>query len=70
MQLLEHFNTFIVGHLKINSMRNKFEMIVETFTNSDIFLILESKIDSTFPNMQFKINRRKYPVMTYCKSTI
>ena len=27
-----------------------------TITNFDIFLISESKIDSTFPNMQFKIN--------------
>ena len=70
MQLIEHFNTFIVGHLNINSIRNKFEMIVETITNSDIFLISESKIDSAFPNMQFKINRQKYPFMTYCKSTV
>ena len=70
MQLLEHFNTFIVGHLNINSIRNKFEVIVKTITNSDIFLILESKIDSAFPNMQFKIKRRKYPLMTYCKSTV
>ena len=31
-------------------------MIAETIANFDIFLISESKIDSTFPNMQFKIN--------------
>ena len=59
MQRLEHFNTLIVGHLNINSIRNKFEMIAETITNFDIFLILESKIDSTFSNMQFKINGYK-----------
>ena len=53
---LEHFNTLIVGHLNINSIRSKFEIIAETITNFDIFLISESKIDSTFPNMQFKIN--------------
>ena len=34
-------------------------MIAETITNFDIFLISESKIDSTFPNMQFKINGYK-----------
>ena len=54
MQRLEHFNTLIVGHLNINSIRNKFEMIAETITNFDIFLISESQIDSAFPNMQFK----------------
>ena len=56
MQRLKHFNTLLVCHLNINSIRNKFEMIAETITNFDIFLISESKIDSTFPNMQFKIN--------------
>ena len=56
---LEHFNTLIVGHLNINSIRSKFEIIAETITNFDIFLISESKIDSTFPNMQFKINLYK-----------
>ena len=59
MQHLEHFNTLIVGHLNINSIKNKFEMIAETITNFDIFLIPESKIDSTFPNIQFKINGYK-----------
>ena len=39
MQRLEYFNTLIVGHLNINSIRNKFEMIAETITNFDIFLI-------------------------------
>ena len=34
-------------------------MIAETITNFDVFLISESKIDSTFPNMQFKINGYK-----------
>ena len=38
---LKHFNTLIVGHLNINSMRNKFEMIAETITNFGIFLISE-----------------------------
>ena len=59
MQRLEHSNTLVDGHLNINSIRNNFEMIAETITNFDIFLISESKIDSTFPNMQFKINGYK-----------
>ena len=34
-------------------------MIVKTITKFDIFLISESKIDSTFPNSQFKRNGYK-----------
>ena len=44
MQRLEHFNTLTVGHLNINSIRNKFETIAETITNFDISLISELKI--------------------------
>ena len=58
MQRPEYFNSLTVGHLKINSIRNKSEMIAKTITNFDVFLISESKIDSTFPNMQFKINKK------------
>ena len=59
MYRLEHFNTLIAGHFNINSIRKEFEMIAETITNFNTFLIAESKIDSTFPNMQFKINGYK-----------
>ena len=59
MQRLEDFNTLNVGYLNINSIRNKSEMIAETITNFHIFLISESKIDSTFPNMHFQINGYK-----------
>ena len=34
-------------------------MVAETITSFHIVLISESKIDSTFPNMQFKINGYK-----------
>ena len=34
-------------------------MIAETIKNVDIFLISELKIESTFPNMQFKTNGYK-----------
>ena len=57
------------GELNVNSVRNKFEalefLIKEKF---DIFLVSESKLDSSFPEAQFKIpgyrifgqNRDKY----------
>ena len=54
-QRVDNAKTIIVGHLNINSIRNKFilaESIVKAF---DLFLILESKLDSTFPTNQFHI---------------
>ena len=43
-------------------------MIAEIIKNVDIFLISELKIDSTFPNMQFKINRND--LMQICNLTV
>ena len=44
------------GHLKINSIRNKFEilssLIADTF---DIFMLSETKLDDTFTSAQFSI---------------
>ena len=43
-------------HLNINSIRNKFEALSSFVTdNTDILLISETKIDSTFPDGQFLI---------------
>ena len=57
-QGVDNAKSAIVGHLNINSIRNKFilaESIVKAF---DVFLISESKLDSTFPMNQFYIFRR------------
>ena len=54
-QRVGNAKSIIVGHLNINSIRNKFifaESIVKAF---DLFLISESKLDSTFPMNQFHI---------------
>ena len=37
-------------------MRNRFVFTHDLIRGFDIFLILESKLDDTFPNNQFKIN--------------
>ena len=43
-----------MGHLNINSIPNKFEGIMDLVSNQlDIFLISETKIDSSFPDAQF-----------------
>ena len=55
-QRLSDPSTVVIGHLNINSFRNKYEMFAEVIGNFNIFLISESKLDDTCPNKQFYIN--------------
>ena len=49
-------NRLIIAQLNINSLRYKFDSLVEILrSNVDILLISETKIDSSFPTAQFKI---------------
>ena len=49
-------NKIIIGHLNINSIRNKFECLKYIIDkNVDILLISETKLDETFPEQQFHI---------------
>ena len=44
----------IIGHININSIRNKFEPLVSFIDNNlDIHMISETKTDDTFPDSQF-----------------
>ena len=46
----------IISQLNINSLRNKFDSLVQILHNNlDILLISETKIDSSFPTAQFQI---------------
>ena len=46
----------IIGHIIINSIRNKFESLVKYVGNNlDIFMVSETKIEDTFPESQFLI---------------
>ena len=46
----------ILGHLNINSIRNKFEALKFIINNNiDIYLISETKLDDSFPSAQFLI---------------
>ena len=46
----------ILGHLNINSIRNKFEVLKFIIDNNiNIFLISEAKLDDSFPTAQFLI---------------
>ena len=55
VQRLENSKTLIIGHLNINSIRNKSEMMADIISNFRIFLISELKLNLSFPNSQFKI---------------
>ena len=58
-QCLEYSRTNIIGYLKINSVRNKFDSLIEIIKNLNIFFISESKLDAWFPKNQFKIKNYK-----------
>ena len=52
----EHPKNVFFGQLNVNSIRNKFESVQEIIKNTfDIFLVCETKTDSSFPNQQFCI---------------
>ena len=55
-------NKLIIGHLNINSIRNKFECLFDIVGNNiDIFLISETKLNNTFPSGQFLRNGFQAP---------
>ena len=53
---LKNANKIIMGHLNINSLRNKFESLKYIVDkNVDILLISETKLNDTYPSSQFLI---------------
>ena len=53
---LNNARRLIIGHLKINSLRNKFEMLREIARDKlDILLVSETKVDPSFPSSQSPI---------------
>ena len=54
-------NKLIVGHLNIDSIRNKFELFDDVINrNLDIVLLLETKLNDSFPSAV--INFKRYGV--------
>ena len=46
----KHYNKIIMVHISINSLRNKFDMLINSVTEYiDIQMISETKLDNTFP---------------------
>ena len=60
---ISNVERIIIGHLNINSIRNKLEALSAIVTgNLDILLISETKIDNTFPDSQFLIDGFSAPI--------
>ena len=51
-------NRLIIGHLNVNYLRNKFEMLEELIKDK---IISEKKLDSSFPSGQFVIKDYSTP---------
>ena len=60
-------NRLIIGHLNINSLRNKFESLKSLMVgNIDILVITETKLDDSFPSNQFLIEGYSSPFRIDC----
>ena len=58
-QKLDNANNIIIGHLNINSIRNKFVFVEDITKLFDVLLVSESKLDHTFLSNQFRMNGYK-----------
>ena len=59
-QRLKYAKNLIIGHLNINSIRNKFlDFKKVVLSDTDIYLISETKLDDSFPDQQFHVNGYK-----------
>ena len=60
-----NLNRIVVVHLDKNSLRNKFDCLLEqTAGNIDLLMILETMFDSSFPTGEFLINGYSEPFRT------
>ena len=56
-QSLKYAKSLTIGHLNINSIRNKFLDFKElVLSDTDICLISETKLDDSFSDQQFHVN--------------
>ena len=58
---IENTNKLVIGHLNINSLRNKFESLKCIIKDKlDILILSETKLDDTFPKNQFLLDGYKH----------
>ena len=54
---INNVNRVFIGHININSIRNKFDMLSSMIKdNIDILMFSETKVDSSFPQAQFRMD--------------
>ena len=59
---LKNSNKVIIGHININSLGNKFELLTEMVQDKvDLLMISETNLDSSFPNAQFYMKSYSKP---------
>ena len=58
-QRLDNANNTIIGHLNINSFRNKFVFVEDIIKLLDVLLVSGSKLGHTFSSKQFRTNGYK-----------
>ena len=57
-----HPQQIIIGHLNINSIRNKFDIMKPMLMHDiDIFMVTETKLDDSFPVSQFNVEGFSMP---------
>ena len=53
---INNVNRVVIGHITITSIRNKFDMLSSMVkSNIDNLIVSETRLDSTFPQAQFRI---------------
>ena len=53
---VKNLNKLIIGHLNINSLRNKFELLTHQIKDNIDLMISERNLDESFPTSQFFMN--------------
>ena len=67
----ENTNKLVFAHIYVNSLRNKFELIVDQVKrNIDALMITETKIDDSFPIGNFLIGGFSKPYKLDCDSLV
>ena len=63
---VKNLSKIIVGHLNFNSIKNKFDALVHQVQgNIDIPMISETKLDESFPLVQFLLDGDSAPFYSY-----
>ena len=58
----KYVNNVLIGHLNINAIANKFDALKVIIANRlDVLVLVEIKLDDSFPEQQFKIDGYKKP---------